>query len=247
MLSTLEANMLAHDKAACLEQLEKATDAELWDVFLEGQSKIFFDAEFMWMAKGPWWQKAESILEIGSGNGAYLNKLSHQFQDKTFKGIDKLPQPVKYANERYARSNLVFQEGDAEVLDNQLINSADIVLFRLTLQHLKDPVSALKNTAHYLTPNGYVLIIDSFDRAKKTSHSIPTIDEALQLVAEVQKKAGTGNRRVTLELLQTLEDQQSPFSDLYEVVSTNIDTRVNVNGWTSPGTHLLVLKKKSAK
>ena len=221
-------NLVESDRGTCLNQLGKATDAQLWDNFLEGQAKLFFDQEFIWITKEIWWQEAKNVLEIGSGNGAYLYRLSRQSQDKIFKGIEKLSQLVKQANEHYAGAHLVFQERDAEIFDYQLVGSADIVLFRLTLQHLKDPVAALKNAAEYLPSNGYILIIDSCDRAKRTSHPIPAIDEALQLVAEVQKKAGKGNRAVTLELLQTLEAKTSPLSEFFEVISSNLDIHGNI-------------------
>jgi SAM-dependent methyltransferase len=221
-------NLVECDKATCLEELEKATDSQLWDNFLEGQAKLFFDSEFIWIAKGVWWQGAKNILEIGSGNGAYLYRLSRQFYDKTFKGIEKLSQPVKQANEQYAGTNLVFQEGDAEIFDDQLMGSADIILFRLTLQHLTDPAAALQNAAQYLSSNGYVLIIDACDTAKRTSHPIHAVEESLQLVAEIQKKEGKGNRKATLELLQTLETEKSPLSELYEVVSSNLDKHGNI-------------------
>ena len=112
-------DLIKTDKTTCLEELEKAADAQLWDVFLEGQSNLFFDSEFAWIAKGIWWKEAKNILEIGSGNGAYLYKLSQQFQDRMYKGIEKLSQPVKDANERCAGANLIFHEGDAEVFDEQ--------------------------------------------------------------------------------------------------------------------------------
>lgn len=233
VLSSLEASVsLSHliesDKEACLEELEKSTDAQLWNVFLEGQAKLFFGPEFTWIGKGSWCQGADNVLEIGSGNGSYLYLLSRQFQEKIFKGIEKLSEPVKQADEQYAGARLVFQEGDAEILNDQLIDSADIVLFRLTLQHLKDSDSALRNAAQYLSPNGYVLIIDSCDMAKRTSHPTPAIDEALQLVAASQEKGGKGNRKVTLDLLKTLENKTSSLSNLYEVVFSNLDADGNV-------------------
>lgn len=232
-LSCVEANnplsnLIEYNEKTCLEYLEKATDAELWDIFLEGQAKLFFDSEFQWINKANWWKESENVLEIGSGNGSYLYRLSSQFNEKKFRGIEILSQSVRQSNEQYSGTNLVFQEGDAEVLDNQLIHSANLILFRLTLQHLKDPTTALKNAAEYLLSNGYIVIIDSCDAAKRTSHPIPAIDEALQLVAEVQKKQGKGNRRVTLELLQTLETEKSPLNALYEIVFTNLDAQGNV-------------------
>lgn len=232
-LSCLEANvslsnLIEYDKVTCLERLEKAEDAELWDFFLAGQAKLFFDSEFQWILKQVWWQQSERILEIGSGNGAYLSKLSNKFQEKTFLGIEKLSKFVTQANVLYAKDKLAFREGDAEIFDTQLINSADIVLFRLTLQHLQDSTTALKNASHYITSNGYVFIIDSCDMAMRTSHSITAIDEALQLVAECQSKQGKGNRKVTLELLQSLESEKSPLSNLYEVVFSNLDAAGNI-------------------
>jgi SAM-dependent methyltransferase len=215
--------LIKYDKSECLERLETATNEELWDAFLEGQAELFFESEFQWIANQDWWRNVISILEIGCGNGAYLSKLADQFQEKTFLGIEKLSLSVKQANERYAREKVVFQEGDAEVFNEQLLNSAEVVLFRLTLQHLKKPLLALQNTWHYLQPNGYVLVIDSCDSAKKTSHPITAIDKALELVAESQSNNGIGNRKITLQILQMLENQQSQLSELYEVVSSNVD------------------------
>ncbi len=221
-------NLIEYDKTACLERLEKASTEELWDVFLEGQAQLFFEPEFQWIANQVWWQQAKSILEIGSGNGAYLSKLADQFQEKTFYGIDNLSLSVKHANERYARDRILFEEGNAEVFNEQLFHSADIVLFRLTLQHLKQPLLALQNAWHYLSSNGYVLIIDSCDSAKRTSHPITAIDEALESVAKSQSNHGKGNRKITLEILQMIENQQSPLSELYEIVFSNLDAKGNI-------------------
>ncbi|MBA3237362.1 MAG: methyltransferase domain-containing protein [Parachlamydiaceae bacterium] len=216
-------NLIKYDKAICLERLEKATNEELWDAFLEGQAELFFEPEFQWIANQGWWKDVKSILEIGSGNGAYLSTLADHFPEKTFYGVEKVSLSVKHANERYARDRIVFTEGDAEIFNEQLVNSFEGVLFRLTLQHLKNPLLALQNTWHYLQSNGYVLIIDSCDSAKKTSHPITTIDVALKLVAESQRNKGIGNRKITLEMLQMLENEQSHLSDLYEIVSSNLD------------------------
>ncbi|MBS0636429.1 MAG: methyltransferase domain-containing protein [Verrucomicrobia bacterium] len=221
-------NLIQYGKATCIERLEKADTAELWDVFLEGQATLFFDAEFQWIANRDWWAPSERILEIGSGNGAYLSRLAGQFHEKTFQGVEILPLSVKQANEHYAGDNLAFREGDVEIFDAQLIDTADIILFRLTLQHLKDSSTALKHAADYLLPNGYVLIIDACDMAKRTSHPISALDEALRLVAQTQNKNGKGNRKVTLELLQTLENGKSPLSELYEVVFSNLDSSGNI-------------------
>ncbi|MBA3816868.1 MAG: class I SAM-dependent methyltransferase, partial [Parachlamydiaceae bacterium] len=148
-------NLIVYDKAICLDSLEKATTEELWDVFLKGQAELNFTTEFHWVSNEEWWQKAESVLDIGCGNGAYLNKVAKQFPEKRFLGIEKLPLSVKQAKQRYARNGVTFEEGDAEVLHESLASAADVILFRLVLQHLKKPLLALQNCWHYLSPKGY--------------------------------------------------------------------------------------------
>jgi SAM-dependent methyltransferase len=228
--STALTTLINFDKTSCLEQLQQATDVELWDAFLEGQANLFFDSEFDWIAKNSWWRDSLNVLEIGSGNGAYLHRLFCQSRDKRFRGIERVSYCVEQANQRYVEDNLAFQVGDAEIFDLQLIRSADIVLFRMVLQHLMDPAKALEHVADYLLPNGHVLIIESYDGVRRSSRSISTIDEALRRVAEIQGKQGTkkGNRRVTLELLQRLERGSSPLCDLYEIAFSNIDSEGNL-------------------
>lgn len=216
-------NLIKYDKAICLEPLEKATNEELWDAFLQVQADLFFEPEFQWIAKQEWWEEVKNILEIGSGNGAYLSKLADQFPVKSFYGVEKLPLLVEQANERYAGNRVVFEEGDAEILNEALVNSAEVVLFRLTLQHLKKPFLALQNTWHYLQSNGYVLIIDSCDSAMKTSHPITAIEKVLERVSESQSNKGIGNRKVTLDIVEMLGNDQSQLSEWYEIASSNLD------------------------
>ncbi|MCK4934457.1 MAG: class I SAM-dependent methyltransferase [Simkaniaceae bacterium] len=221
-------NLIDYDKATCLEKLENASDKQLWDVFLRGQANLFFESESSWLAKNLWWKQAKKILEIGSGNGAFLYKLSNDFQAKVFHGIEKLPEYVKKANAQYVTDDLTFQEGDAEIYDRRLAESADIVLFRMTLQHLEDSTEALRNAAAYLAPNGYVVIIDSFDKARKNSPPISAIDEAMQLASEVQKSRGKGNRRVLFELLQAINSGTTELSNIYEIEFSSVDIQGNV-------------------
>lgn len=221
-------NLIEYDKASCLEHLEKATDAELWDALLEGQTKLFFDYESRWIAKEDWWHSAKRVLEIGCGNGAFLSKLATRFPNKTYLGIEKRPLALEQAQERHSKEHIIFSEGDAEVFDPRLIDSADVVFFRLVLQHLNDPILALKHVTQYLSSNGYVIIIDVCDKAKKTSHRITAIEDALALVAEMQEKKGKGNRAITLGLLKTLEDENSTISQLYELVFSNLDAEGNI-------------------
>lgn len=46
-------------------------------------------------------QNAQNILELGSGEGSYLNMLSQNFQGKTFNGFELLAKSVKHADAKY--------------------------------------------------------------------------------------------------------------------------------------------------
>ncbi len=221
-------NLINCDKLSCLAELENATDSELWDSYLEGQSKLFFDSEYQWLSKEIWWQKARNILEVGSGNGTFLFSLANFFENKQFKGVELLPASVRQANEQYAKPNLIFQEGNAEIFNPCLVNSSDLIIFRIVLQHLENPTAALKNAFHYLSTDGYVVIIDTFDSARKTSHPIPILEETTALVAKVQKNGQKGNRKALMELQQALECNQSSLNDYYDIVSSNLDINGNV-------------------
>lgn len=60
--------------------------------------------------------------------------------------------------------------------------------------------------------------------ARRSSHPISAIQEALQLVAERQREKGKGNRKVTLNLLTELEIEKGPLSDLYEVAFSSLNS-----------------------
>lgn len=102
-------NLVENDKPTCIERLNEANDAELWNVFLGIQADLFFDHEVRWIEQETWWSQAQRVLEIGSGNGAYLSRLAGKFQEKTFQGIEKLPLLAKQSNESYAGPDCAFK------------------------------------------------------------------------------------------------------------------------------------------
>ena len=217
-----------HDKETCLELLEAADLGTLWDNFLSLQTELYFNQEADLIESQQFWQKAKNVLELGSGNGAYLHKLSARFQDKNYLGIEKQSKPVTQAEQNFGGPKLKFREGDAEAASEDLEGQFDVVLFRLTLQHLKNPRLALEHACTYLKDGGHVVIIDAYDPAKKTSHPIASLEEASRQHNERNKKEDKGNRRITIEILQELKKSAEPLSKLYEVVFTNLNDQGQV-------------------
>ncbi|MES2345739.1 MAG: methyltransferase domain-containing protein [Chlamydiota bacterium] len=217
-------NLTGYDKKSCLELLEQAKLHELWDAFLQGQADLYFDQEAAFIAKERGWEQAVSVLEIGSGNGAYLNKLFMQFREKAYLGIEKQPELVLQSTQRFAMEGLSFVEGNVEIKDEALDGKFDVVLFRLTLQHLKEPRLALMHAYHYLKPEGHVIIIDACDRAKRCSHKLPALENAFHLLNEKNQKTSAGNREITMEILGELQKGKGHLAAAYDIAFSSLNT-----------------------
>ena len=191
-------------------------------------NRALFTQEADLIANQNFWQQAKNVLELGSGNGAYLHRLSTRFSDKNYLGVEKQPEPVKQSNQNFGGSKLEFREGDAELANEDLEDQFDVVLFRLTLQHLKKPRLALEHACTYLKNGGHVIIIDSYDPARTTSHTISSLEEALCQHNERNKKESKGNRQITMEILDELKKCNGTLGKLYEVEFTNLNEQGEV-------------------
>lgn len=219
--------LIEYDQQTCVEMLQAADLPELWNYFLKGQANLYFDQEAEWLSEKDCWTRAQNIVELGSGNGAYLSRLSETFNGKTFLGIEKQASFVEQSNVHFGRSGLTFIEGDAEIAYEQYENQFDAVLYRLTLQHLKNPKLSLELAYKYLKKDGYVFIIDSYDPAKVSSHNIHVFEEASRQHNERNRATLKGNRRITIEILEDLQNKNGSLSNLYEVVHTSLDVQGN--------------------
>ena len=159
-LSDLE----SYPKETCLTILQNVEFADLWNNFLSVQTTLYFDQESELINNQNFWKDAQHVLEIGSGNGAYLHCLSEKFQQKNYTGVEKESNLVDQANQQFANLRLEFKQGNAEFENLAHVNAFDVVLFRLTLQHLKDPKLALEHAYQYLKPGGHVIIIDEIQK-----------------------------------------------------------------------------------
>lgn len=219
--------LVEYDQHTCAEALQAAELPDLWNYFLKGQADLYFGQEAEWLSQQDSWIKARTVLELGSGNGAYLSRLSEMFKEKTYLGLEKQPAFVEKSNAQFGRSGLTFIEADAEIEYENYRNQFDVVLYRLTLQHLKNPKLSLQLAHQYLKHDGYIIIIDSYDLAKSSSHKMQLFEEASRQHNERNKSAFKGNRRITIEILEELQNKNGSLSGLYEVVHTSLDVQGN--------------------
>lgn len=213
-----------YDRESCVEMLQETDLSDLWSCFLKGQTSLYFDQEKEWFLREEGWKRAQNVLDLGSGNGAYLSQLAEAFREKSFLGIDKKASFVEEANAQFHRFGLSFVEGDAEIAYTEHQGQFDAILYRLTLQHLSHPKLSLQLAHEYLKKDGYVFIIDSCDSAKISSHEMRSLEEAFRYY---NGRTQLGNRRITMEILEDLQDKGSLLGSLYEVVYTSLDVQGN--------------------
>lgn len=214
------------DKETAVQMLESATLQELWDAFLVVQTDLFFSQEAAQLANQKFWQDANDVLELGSGNGAYLNQISHHFHDKKYFGIEKQTLPALQSEKNFGGPHLQFREGNAEIFYGDLRGMFDVVICRLVLQHMDNPRIALAHAYEYLKENGRIVIMDAYDAASRTSHRLPSKEEAVRLHNEKNKTDKKGNRFITLELLKELNS--GAIGDLFEVEFSNLSDQGEV-------------------
>jgi len=210
-------------KEQLLNRLESTDLDNLWIQFLKIQSDLFFDKEFAPIFDQTWWNEARDVLEIGSGNGDLLVKMSAAFPDKKYVGIDQQSTSVARAQEHFQSDRLTFVEWNAECFQEAFSDRFDVVIFRLTLQHLKQPRIALEHAYRYLKKGGHVYIVDSHDSSRQSSYPIPLLDKAVKDLNEQNRNRGKGNRLISLEIQKELNNQSSSLSPYFSVQMSNLD------------------------
>ncbi|MGV8876723.1 MAG: class I SAM-dependent methyltransferase [Rhodoglobus sp.] len=99
-----------------------------------------------------------SLLDIGCGPATITAEFAERLAPGPVIGLDAAPAAIEQAL-AFAADNLSFQLGDAYALpfDN---DSFDIVHAHQTLQHLADPVAALKEMRRVTKPGGLIAVRD---------------------------------------------------------------------------------------
>ena len=135
---------------------------KIWNELNIYQTDFCLPQELCLYYSSPAWLAADSVLDIGTGNGYYLNKLSNNFPDKKYLGIDHVANYIYLAKKHYSAQNLSFQVDSLEDVNG----SFDFVIMRLLLQHLTNAESSLDRVAKITKPGAYCLIIDSVDQSR---------------------------------------------------------------------------------
>lgn len=124
---------------------EKIEDPLLWDAYMK---EVFAKAANMLARRFP---KAGSVLDIGCGYGFFLLQMKKRGWQTH--GMDVSETAVSYASGQGLDVTLGTLE-DVKHKDN----SFDVVTLFYVLEHLPDPLKALKEIRRILKPNGLLLL-----------------------------------------------------------------------------------------
>ena len=115
-----------------------------WTLFsFEHQQRYLFFAERC---------KGLDVLDIACGVG-YGSKILADGGSKYVLGIDISEDAVYYAEQNYVKSNLYFQQGNAEQIPSP-DSSFDIAVSFETIEHVRNPHTFLKEIHRVLKPEG---------------------------------------------------------------------------------------------
>lgn len=119
------------------------------------------------------------VLDCGCGPGRLLEKLRGDYANLTCSGVEIDGVLVDYARKRFLASGADVQitQGSAEN-SNLPEESFDFITMRLVLEHIPDPVFAIRQLSKLLRPGGRLVIISNdFDFHLRTSPPVAELDD----------------------------------------------------------------------
>jgi len=101
----------------------------------------------------------KDFLDIGCGTGNTIEKLSKEYPDSHFTGLDLAEKMIEVAKKKVKSDNVEFLVGDAENLPFE-DNKFDIIICKESIHHYPNPEKFFKESYRVLRPNGRLIIVD---------------------------------------------------------------------------------------
>ncbi|RWZ61207.1 methyltransferase domain-containing protein [Labedella populi] len=144
------------------------------------------------------------VLDVGSGPGTITVDLARRVGPGRVVGLDSVPDVVATASELASAegvSNVEFVTGDAYALDFP-DDSFDVVHAHQVLQHLADPVAALREMRRVARPGGIVAARDVVYLGASWFPLLPGLDDWMRIYQDVARaNGGDPNAGRTLKAL----------------------------------------------
>lgn len=162
------------------------------------------------------------IVELGSGPGFLTEKLLTLLPAAKVTAVEIDPFLVDFARTRLEQARLDrFEVLERSALETELPDNAfDIAIVRLLLEHLPEPMQAIREIRRILKPGGRTILVDNdFDMHVMTSPPIPELRELYDAYCASRIEEG-GNPRIGRELPILL--RQCGFDDIrFDIVQAH--------------------------
>lgn len=156
----------------------RESSVSLRDRLMTVQAEMTLPFELGSYYRSPTWHNAVTVLDVGTGNGAYLRGLAAVFPNKHYVGIDVSEDVLELAAEARSRSVADIEYESSNLFD--FSGSFDFVILRAVLQHLEKPRAALDHCLTLVNRNGALLVADSPFEPPFCWPPAPNLEEVLQ-------------------------------------------------------------------
>lgn len=188
---------------------------------LKAQVDLFWPSEWQhYQAHGL--AGAGNIIELGSGPGFLLEKLLTHIPQANVTGLEIDPLLVNYAMDYLKKKNYGrWQVYEGNITQTGLTDHTyDFAITRLVLEHLTDPIEAVREIYRIVKPGGKVIVVDNdFEMHIMTYPSVPGLRELYDAYCEARFAEG-GNPKIGRELPRILKE--GGFSNVqFELISAH--------------------------
>lgn len=188
----------------------------------------------------------KSVLDVGSGAGTITADIAKRIAPAQITALELTPESLELTRQEIKRQtldNVNFVLGDVHALEFA-DNSFDIVHAHQVLQHVNEPVQALKEMKRVCKPGGIVAARDSDYAGFIWYPELPELDEWMQWY-QTAARANSGEPNAGRYLLSWA--QQAGFTDITSTSSTWCLSTPDARDWWGGMWSERILKSKIAQ
>ncbi len=173
---------------------QSSAGALRWDMLLEMQVAAFLPFEIYSFLNSSGWQKSQTVLDIGCGNGSFLAKLIPFFSKKEYMSIDSSIELISAARNNPDLSSVDIRH--ANFFDFEPDKCFDSITMRLVFQHLSGVEPVLAKLDNLLVSNGRVFIIEPDLQEFRNEPPTKLFFELLDEYSEMTRARGLNRNRI---------------------------------------------------
>lgn len=198
-----------------------AVSAELEISRLKAQVELFWPKELK-RYKESGLCDGMRIVELGTGPGFMMEKLLEEFPQSTLTGVEIDPLLVSYAREKFAS----LEAGRCSIKEGSIMatgfqeHTFDFAITRLVLEHLPDPIGAVREVLRIVKPGGKAVFVDNdFELHTLAYPHVPELRDFYDAYCQARYAEG-GRPRIGRELPMILKE--AGFSEIdFEIIGVH--------------------------